>query len=176
MSSRSRSPRTECSGSSCSARVAASWGVDDRSDWDVAVIVTDEVSATRVRERFPSQHGSRVEVFVHTLDQFRELGAFGRSDEWQRYLYAHLTPVVDRTGGELQSILDAKELLPDGLREERAQGRDRRVPQLGVPLAALRVCSRLADSIQRGHQTPRMRTIASSVTAGGRGTRAGRCA
>jgi hypothetical protein len=97
-------------------------GVDERSDWDILLVARDEAAAAALRERFPSRHGSPVEVFVETLPTLVEAGALGSADEWRRYLYAHLTPLVDRTGGELQSVLDAKEQVPEDARETRAAG------------------------------------------------------
>jgi predicted nucleotidyltransferase len=96
------------------------FGIDERSDWDLVLVATDAETARAAQERFPSRHGSTVEVFVETLPSLEAAGELDGPDEWRRYLYAHLTPIVDRTGGELQRVLDAKELLPPELRERRA--------------------------------------------------------
>jgi predicted nucleotidyltransferase len=95
--------------------------VDADSDWDVLVVVRDDATAQRMLARFPSTHGSRVEVFTETLEGLRTAGALDTPDEWRRYLFAHLTPALDRTDGELQRILDGKELLPEGVRDRRAR-------------------------------------------------------
>lgn len=95
-------------------------GVDEWSDWDVVLVARDDETARALRERFPSEHGAPVEVFVETLGSLDRAGELGGADEWRRYLYAHLTPLVDRTNGELQRVLDAKEVVPEDVHESRA--------------------------------------------------------
>jgi predicted nucleotidyltransferase len=95
--------------------------VDERSDWDVLVVVDEADAARRVREAFPSRHGSPVEVLVETFEGLRAAGEVGGGEEWRRYSFAHLTPVVDRSDGELQRVLDEKERLPDEVRDRRVE-------------------------------------------------------
>lgn len=92
-------------------------GVDDASDYDVAVIFEDDASAAAFDARWPYQHGAEVEVLVGTLDRLRAHAAFGGASEWARYQYAHVDVVVDRTSGELTRILAEKETIPDDERE-----------------------------------------------------------
>ena len=90
---------------------------DDSSDYDVAVILRDSSSLAAFDERWPHRRGDVVEVVTATIDDLREHASIGGEREWARYQYAHLEPVVDKTNGEIQRILDAKEGIPDHLRD-----------------------------------------------------------
>jgi hypothetical protein len=50
-----------------------------------------------------------------TVAELAAHAAVGTSQEWNRYNFAHLIPVVDKTGGELQRICDEKEFLPEAV-------------------------------------------------------------
>ena len=90
---------------------------DDASDYDVAVILRDEAALTMFDKQWPYAHGAGVEIVSATLDDLREHAAVGGNREWARYQYAHVDIVVDKTGGEIQRIIDAKERIPDHLRD-----------------------------------------------------------
>lgn len=90
---------------------------DESSDYDVAVILRDDSALAAFDERWPYRHGADVEVATATIDDLREHASIGGEQEWARYQYAHLTPLVDKTAGELQRIIDAKERIPDHLRD-----------------------------------------------------------
>jgi predicted nucleotidyltransferase len=91
---------------------------DDASDYDVAVILRDDAALSAFDEQWPYTHGAEVEVVSATLDDLREHAAVGGNREWARYQYAHVEMVVDKTGGEIQGIIDAKERIPDHLRDK----------------------------------------------------------
>jgi hypothetical protein len=67
--------------------------VTDASDWDVYVAARDP-SAVASTER-----GVRIELFPQTLDELRA------TPRWNRYTFAHVRPVLDKTGGELEQIV-----------------------------------------------------------------------
>jgi predicted nucleotidyltransferase len=92
--------------------------VDDRSDWDVWVVLRDDAARARFDERFPYLHGARVEVASSTLAGLREHGTIGSPSEWSRYHHAHVDVRIDKTGGELLRILEAKESIPAEHRDE----------------------------------------------------------
>src|SRR5215210_6191608 len=85
--------------------------VGPTSDYDVYLIVRDPEP---YRHRFPTRHGDPVEVFVLTLDELRAHAGVGSETEWNRYTFAHVEPVVDKTNGELVRILEEKRRLPPG--------------------------------------------------------------
>lgn len=90
---------------------------DDSSDYDVAVIVRDGAALAAFDQRWPYKHGADVEIVTGTIDDLREHASIGGDREWARYQYAHLEPLLDKTEGDLQRIIDAKERIPDHLRD-----------------------------------------------------------
>jgi predicted nucleotidyltransferase len=93
-------------------------GVDERSDWDVWIVARDDDALTRIEEWFPLVHGDQIEVASSTLDGLRGHGAIGSRSEWARYQHAHVDVRVDKTDGELERVLEEKELIPRGQRDE----------------------------------------------------------
>ncbi len=86
--------------------------VDERSDWDVCVVLAGrEARAEFVRE-FPYAHGARVEITSATLDELRN-----SSSEHSRYAAAHAKVALDKTGGELTRVVAEQESLPAGSRD-----------------------------------------------------------
>jgi hypothetical protein len=91
-----------------------------RSDWDVYVIASDGSDVADLFALFSSAD-DRVELCgVLTLSEFATYAAVGSADEWNRYTFAHVEPVFDRTDGVVSGLCAAKEWLPDELAAERA--------------------------------------------------------
>jgi Nucleotidyltransferase domain len=86
--------------------------VDERSDWDVCVVLADPEARERFDREFPYAHGARVEIVSTTLDGIRN-----ESSEHGRYAAAHADVVLDKTGGELTRVVAEQESLPSGTRD-----------------------------------------------------------
>jgi predicted nucleotidyltransferase len=86
--------------------------VDERSDWDVCVVLADGEARQAFDREFPSAHGSRLEIVSATLEQLR-----GNRSEHGRYAAAHADVVLDKTGGELSRVVAELESLPSGTRD-----------------------------------------------------------
>jgi Nucleotidyltransferase domain len=86
--------------------------VDERSDWDVCVVLADREARERFEREFPSVHGALVEIVTATLDGLR-----AAESEHGRYAAAHAQVVLDKTGGELTSVVADLESLPSGTRD-----------------------------------------------------------
>ena len=86
--------------------------VDERSDWDVCVVLADSAARDEFSREFPLEHGARVEVVSATLDDLRD----NASEHW-RYAAAHAEVVVDKTNGELARFVAEQEALPRGTRD-----------------------------------------------------------
>ena len=86
--------------------------VDERSDWDVCVVLADPDSRDAFAGEFPSDHGDPVEIVTATLDGLRTI-----SSEHSRYAAAHADVVLDKTGGELARVVAELESLPSGSRD-----------------------------------------------------------
>lgn len=67
--------------------------VTSTSDWDVYVVVRERPADWQF------ERGGRIERVVLTLDALREM------DEWNRYAFAHVGPVLDKTGGEIERVV-----------------------------------------------------------------------
>jgi hypothetical protein len=87
--------------------------VDERSDWDVCVVLRDEETRRGFEAEFPFVHGSRIEIVTATLDDLRN-----EASEHARYASSHARVDVDKTAGELTRIVEDLESLPDGTRDE----------------------------------------------------------
>jgi hypothetical protein len=85
--------------------------VDERSDWDVCVVLAGREAREEFEREFPFAHGARVEIVSTTLDELR-----GNRSEHGRYAAAHADVVLDKTGGELAQVVAEQESLPDGSR------------------------------------------------------------
>jgi hypothetical protein len=94
-----------------------------RSDYDVYVIVRKK--ADEYRRKFPLRHGDDPEIIVLSLAEFRRHAAVGSESEWNRYNFAHVTVDFDRTGGQIQQLVDEKGALPaDAARSIAAEALD----------------------------------------------------
>lgn len=90
--------------------------VDERSDWDVAVVLADREAREEFDREFPYVHGAPVEVASATLDELRT-----DSSEHSRYAAAHARVVLDKTQGELTRVVAEQEFLPSGSRDSVAR-------------------------------------------------------
>ena len=85
--------------------------VTDESDWDVRLVVRDEVR-DEYRARLATPHGSRVEVVVLSLSEFKRAGEPETASAWDRPSYVHAQVVVDTPDGHLSEITERKRSLP----------------------------------------------------------------
>jgi predicted nucleotidyltransferase len=85
--------------------------VTDESDWDVRLVVRDEL-VDEYRARLGTPHGSRVEVVVMSRSEFERTGDPGTPTAWDRPSYVHAVAVVDTSGGRVSEILERKRTLP----------------------------------------------------------------
>lgn len=79
---------------------------DDRSDYDLWVLVGEENNIPDLQERVKSlKLSSDVGTTFKTLAQLKEYSRWGRHDFWVRYSFTDTKPLLDRTG-ELQKVID----------------------------------------------------------------------
>lgn len=81
------------------------------SDYDCVLIVREEVF-----EDWLARHAGRgrgaTDCTVMTLEGLRAHAAWGGPDAWDRYSYAHVPVLVDRTDGLCQQLIDEKARVP----------------------------------------------------------------
>ncbi len=82
----------------------------EQSDYDCAVIVTDD-AYTAFSERM-CDLPAVIDASVFTLGSFDRHAAWGSELAWDRYNWAHLRALVDKTGGKIQGIIDEKGRIP----------------------------------------------------------------
>ncbi|MFA7286566.1 MAG: nucleotidyltransferase domain-containing protein [Patescibacteria group bacterium] len=81
----------------------------ENSDYDVAIITTDE-SILGVKEDYKGTQDI-IDIGVLSISEFRIYAAVGTAEDWDRYTYAHIKARIDKTG-EIQKIIDEKGILP----------------------------------------------------------------
>jgi predicted nucleotidyltransferase len=86
--------------------------VDERSDWDVCVVLAGRETRDAFDREFPYVHGARVEIATATLEEIR-----ANRSEHGRYAAAHAKVVLDKTGGELTRVVAEQESLPADSRD-----------------------------------------------------------
>ncbi len=86
--------------------------VDERSDWDVCVVLADRGARDAFAREFPYAHGAQVEIVTATLEGLRDLAS-----EHSRYASAHADVVLDKTDGELTRVVAEQESMPAGSRD-----------------------------------------------------------
>lgn len=67
--------------------------VTDKSDWDVYIVVRERPAD------WQHERGGRVEPVLVTLEGLRGM------PDWNRYAFAHVRPLFDKTDGEITSIV-----------------------------------------------------------------------
>ncbi len=80
------------------------------SDYDCSLIVVDD-RLGHYRERFAGLPPG-IDLTILTLAQFVDLAAWDSDQRWMRYNFAHLAPLVDKTG-EIARLMAEKARAPD---------------------------------------------------------------
>jgi predicted nucleotidyltransferase len=80
------------------------FAVTDESDWDVRLIVRDELRES-YRATAATPHGSKVEVFVLSRSDLEEVGRLGSASAWDRYSYVEVPVVVDSADGSIGRLV-----------------------------------------------------------------------
>jgi hypothetical protein len=82
----------------------------EHSDYD-CVVILDDAAPDDVRRQIDSHRQPGLDLGVMTLSAFERHAAWGSAEAWDRYSYAHLKPIIDKTG-QLQPLIDAKGRVP----------------------------------------------------------------
>ncbi|MBU1118869.1 hypothetical protein KKH43_03240 [Patescibacteria group bacterium] len=81
----------------------------ENSDYDARMIVKDNV-VNQYKEKYGSKKNPEIEISIMTFDELKEHAKYGSEMSWDRYNFAHLKVMFDRTG-EIQVIIDSKSML-----------------------------------------------------------------
>lgn len=80
------------------------------SDYDCSMIVKNEVF-DEYRREYEVVGSPEIELTVFTFDDFRQHATWGSARAWERYNFAHLRALVDKTG-EAQKLIEEKGTIP----------------------------------------------------------------
>ena len=83
--------------------------ITENSDYDCKMIVIDSV-LLEYKEKYNNKEKSVIEISVMTLDELKNYAKLGSDTAWDRYNFAHLKVVFDRTA-QIQKIIDNKVVL-----------------------------------------------------------------
>ncbi len=81
----------------------------ENSDYDVAIIATDE-SVSDVKNEYKTKQ-EMVEIVVRSISEFKNYATAGSTEEWDKYTFAHVKAQIDKTG-EIQKLIDEKGIFP----------------------------------------------------------------
>jgi len=92
------------------------------SDHDVWVILRDAQARDRWAARHPLRHGDPVEVVSTTLAAYSERPPPRSPAAYEAYAFAHVTPLVDKLGGEIGALTEAKGRVDPAVAREPLDG------------------------------------------------------
>ena len=88
----------------------------EHSDYDVFVILSD-ASDDAVRKHFERYASPTFDVRVCSVSEFKDYAAWGTEYSWDRYNFAHNTPLIDKTGNIAPLVKD-KGTLPEAVQKK----------------------------------------------------------
>lgn len=91
------------------------------SDYDVEIVLRDGAPGEVGRTYLHYAEHPDLEVFPSTLSAFRDRAALDGPASWERYSFAHVKAIVDKTG-EVQPLIATKGRLPDDRRDAYLRG------------------------------------------------------
>lgn len=90
-----------------------------QSDYDPHLIVQDDV-ANEYKQMFDRDLPG-IDLVVSSLSEFKDMAAWDTDGQWDRYDFAHVTALVDKTG-EIQKLIDEKGIVPVDQRDHYVRG------------------------------------------------------
>jgi len=83
--------------------------VTEHSDLDVFFVAVDDAARERWAGRHPLRHGDPIEVITITLAELRRRAAPRTPEAYLAYSLAHVSVLVDKLGGEIAALAEARE-------------------------------------------------------------------
>jgi len=80
------------------------------SDFDCIVIVKDNF-LKEYSDKYKN-FNKNIDLNVLSLAQFDKYAEWGSESEWDRYNFAHIRALVDKTNGKIQKLIDKKSVFP----------------------------------------------------------------
>ena len=85
----------------------------EHSDYDFFLVVKENV-LQEYKEKYEKYDKiTGIDCGVKTIKELEEYAEIGSEFEWDRYNFAHIQALIDKTKGELQKIIDEKGKIPE---------------------------------------------------------------
>lgn len=94
---------------------------NELSDYDLSMIVKDDV-VEKYKKKFEERELPEIDLSVMSLSEFSEYAHWQSNMHWDRYDFTHVQALVDKTGGEIQKLIDEKGSIPKEKREQFING------------------------------------------------------
>ncbi len=90
------------------------------SDYDVWVITADSPNTTLELSSLPLATDA-LDLGIMSLNAFRSYATYGSANDWERYSFAHVPVLLDKTG-ELQGLVQEKGSIPNEAQQPLIRG------------------------------------------------------
>ena len=92
---------------------------NEHSDYDAIMVVKDEATKT-LQDKYEAAPPENMDLSVWSLTDFKQYADWENTDSswWDRYDYAHVKILVDKTNGELEKIVREKGYIPPDKQKE----------------------------------------------------------
>jgi len=84
---------------------------NEHSDYDAVLISSDE-GATVLSKKYGKKKFDNLDLSIRSLSDFKTFAGWESPESWDRYNYAHVKILVDKTNGELEKIVQEKGQIP----------------------------------------------------------------
>ena len=84
---------------------------NEHSDYDSVMIIKDEAT-NAIHDKYEKMTLDNVDLSVRSFSDFKTFAGWESPESWDRYNYAHVKILVDRTGGELEKLVKEKSQIP----------------------------------------------------------------
>ncbi len=85
----------------------------EHSDYDFFLVVKEDVLQEYKEKYKKYDEITGIDCGVRTREEFEEYAEIGSEFEWDRYNFAHVQALIDKTNGELQKIIEEKGKIPE---------------------------------------------------------------
>jgi predicted nucleotidyltransferase len=84
---------------------------NEHSDYDIVMVVKND-EAVVLKKKYDGMALENVDLSVYSLPDFRSYAGWESPESWDRYNYAHVKILVDKSDGELEKLLQEKGYIP----------------------------------------------------------------
>lgn len=91
------------------------------SDYDLSVIVKDKVKKSYEKKYTKDFQDPEFDISVRTVDELKKHAAFGSEMAWDRYNFAYVKVLFDRTG-KIQKNIDGKSIISEKEKKQIING------------------------------------------------------